>query len=187
MVAAGEKRSSLARRCGNPGLSGSLDKASCYDSLQADQLTSGQAHRIMQKNRYYRVEEQGDTIIAQIVDPNLQGDALAECLRLELLQIVAERSPKLVVIDFQNVKLVSSLAIASLLTVNQRLASMGVYLKMCSMNESLRHLFRTLRLDGSLFKIYATMSDALSAPMGSPTYEDVVGRPTPFDPTESGG
>ena len=141
----------------------------------------------MQKNRYYRVEEQGDSVIAQIVDAHLQGDALAECLKLELLQIVAERSPRLVVIDFQNVKLISSLAIASLLTVNQRLAGMGVYLKMCSMNDSLRQLFRTLRLDGSLFKIYPTMSDALSAPMSSPTYEDICGRPTPFDPTGSGG
>lgn len=141
----------------------------------------------MQNNRYYRVEKQGDSVVAQIVEPNLQGNALAECLKLELLQIVAEQSPKLVVIDFQNVKLVSSLAVASLLTVNQRLAGMGVYLKMCSMNESLRHLFRTLRLDGSLFKIYPTLAEALSAPVGSPTYQDICGRPTPFDPTESGG
>ena len=139
----------------------------------------------MHKSRFYNVEDHGDWIVAQIVDPYLQGDALAECLKLELLQVVEANSPRLVVLDFQNVKLVSSLAVSSLLTVNQRLASMGVHLKMCSMNDSLRQLFRTLRLDGSLFKIYASLDEATRGPMGSPTYQDICGRPTPFDPDES--
>ena len=145
-----------------------------------------QAVRGMDQSRFYDVEERDGAMIARIVDPYLQGDALAECLKLELLQIVEVQSPQLVVIDFQNVKLVSSLAVSSLLTVNQRLAAMGVYLKMCSMNDSLRQLFRTLRLDGSLFKIYATLPEALEAPLGSPTYEQICGRQTPFDSDDSG-
>ncbi len=139
----------------------------------------------MQQSRYYVVESHGDSIVVQIVDAYLQGDALAECLKLELLQIVEANSPKLVVVDFQNVKLIGSLAVSSFLTVNQRLAGMGVFLKLCSMNDQLRQLFRTLRLDGSVFRIAATVPEALSGPAGSPTYEQICGRPTPFDSTDS--
>ena len=139
----------------------------------------------MPKYRYYEIEEADDVVVARIVDSYLQGDALAECLKLELLKVVQDKSPRLVVIDFQNVKLISSLAISSLLTINQRLASSGVYLKMCSMDDSLRQLFRTLRMDGSLFKIYDTLPEALGGPMGSPTYEDICGRATPFDGDDS--
>ena len=83
-------------------------------------------------------------------------------------------------------KLIGSLAVSSLLTVNQRLAGMGVFLKLCSMNDQLRQLFRTLRLDGSVFRIAATVPEALSGPAGSPTYEQICGRPTPFDCSDSG-
>ena len=139
----------------------------------------------MQKSRYYLVESHGDAIVVQIVDAYLQGDALAECLKLELLQIVDHTAPKLVVIDFRNVKLIGSLAVSSLLTVNQRLAGAGIFLKLCSMNDQLRQLFRTLRLDGSVFRIVATVSEALEGPAGSPTYEQICGRPSPFDSTDS--
>ena len=139
----------------------------------------------MAQNRFFSVEQRGDAIIAEIVESQLQGETMAEFLKLELLQIVESRSPQVVIISFRNVKIVSTSIVSFLIYANKRFSGMGIPLKLGAMSDSLRHIFQTLRLDGSVFSIYPTVEEALSSHVGPVTYGDVCERPTPFDPDES--
>ncbi len=139
----------------------------------------------MTQYRFFRVERNGEAVIAEIIESQLQGETMAEFLKLELIQIVETESPQVVIVNFRNVKIVSTSIISFLIYVHKRFSGMGIPLKLAAMSDSLRHIFQTLRLEGSVFSIYPTVDDALASHVGPVTYEDVCGRPTPFDVDES--
>ncbi len=131
--------------------------------------------------RFFTIEQVGDTVIARPVDPYLQGTALAELVKLELLQITESTGCKAAVIDFQNVKLISSSVISSLLGVKRQLASSGIPFTLCGMTDSLRHVFRTLNMDGTVFQIVDDIGEALSGDARVTSYYDVCGQASPPD------
>jgi anti-anti-sigma regulatory factor len=138
----------------------------------------------MQPYRYYLLEQRDAAIIATFVDAYLQGEMLAELLRHELFEIADQLSPKVVVLDFRNVKIVSTSFISSLLLIQRRLGVDGTQLRLADMSDTLQNIFQTLRLKGEVLTIYATTDEALAGPV---TYQDVVGRPTPEKLDDSDG
>ena len=136
----------------------------------------------MESYRFFVVDQQDAGVVAQIVDSHLQGETVAEFLKLELLKIVDDLSPQMTVVDFRNVNIVSTSVISCFLYVNSRLGTRGIKLKLAGMSETLRHIFRTLQLDGTVLQIYETVDEALASSSRPVTYEDVCDRPTPFDP-----
>ena len=133
--------------------------------------------------RFFTIEQIGDVVVARPVDAYLRGTALAELLRLELQQIVDTTHSKSLVLDFQNVKLISSSVISSLLGIKRHLAASSIPMKLCGMTDSLRHVFRTLNMDGSVFCIVDNVPEALEDESGSKvtSYYDVCGRLSPPD------
>lgn len=133
--------------------------------------------------RFFTTEQIGEVTVASPVDPYLQGTALAELLRHELLKIVDLAGAQTVVVDFRNVKLVSSSVISSLLGVQRNLSAASKAFLLCGMSDSLRHVFRTLNLDGTIFTIVDSVEDALAKPTSSKvtSYFDVCGRVSPPD------
>ena len=129
-----------------------------------------EAKNPMEKHRFFTVEQRGEAIVAEIVESHLQGETMAEFLKLELLQIVEKNSPQVVIISFRNVKIVSTSIVSFLLFVNKRFSGMGIPLKLGGMSESLRHIFQTLRLDGSVFKILYQMLMAWKRSTWVPPY-----------------
>ncbi len=131
--------------------------------------------------RYFTIEQVGDAAIARPVDQHLQGTALAELLKLELMQIFETTGCKTAIVDFANVKLVSSSVISSLLGVKRHLSASGIPFLMCGMSDSLRYVFRTLNMDGNVFNIVDDVSEALSGSSKATSYSyyDVCGRPSP--------
>ncbi|MDG2382160.1 MAG: STAS domain-containing protein [Pirellulaceae bacterium] len=132
--------------------------------------------------RFFVVDVHENALVAQIVDSHLQGETSAELLKLELLKIIDDSSPDVLVLDFCNVKIVGTWVISCFLYVNSRMASRGSKLKLAGMSETLRSIFKTLRLDDTVFQIFDTVDEALASPSGPITYEDVCDRSTPFDP-----
>ena len=114
-------------------------------------------------------------------DPYLQGSALAELVKLELMQIIDSSDATVAIVDFENVKLISSSVISGLLSVKRHLAAANISLKLCGMSESLRHVFRTLNMDGTIFTIVDNVNDALGTESKVMSYYDVCGRLSPPD------
>ncbi|MCP4192723.1 MAG: STAS domain-containing protein [Planctomycetaceae bacterium] len=135
--------------------------------------------------RFFVVDAHENALVAQIVDSQLQGETVAELMKLELLKIIDDASPEMLVLDFRNVKIVGTWVISCFLHVNGRMASRGSKLKLAGMSDTLRSIFKTLRLDNTVFQIFDTVDEALASPNGPITYQDVCGRSTPFDPESS--
>ena len=131
--------------------------------------------------RFVTTETVNDTTIVQAVDPYLQGTTVAELVKLELAQIVEASPNQNLIIDLGNVKMISSSVISSLLALKRQLATEGVSLRLCSMSESLRYVFKTLNMDGTIFDIFETVEDALSGDTQRQSYFDVCGRVSPPD------
>ena len=64
-----------------------------------------------------------------------------------------DRTPEMLVIDFQNVKILSSTVISSLLICKRYAVRTKTQIILCEMSRSLRNIFRSLKLDGTEFTI----------------------------------
>jgi anti-anti-sigma regulatory factor len=135
----------------------------------------------MSNYRFFTVEASDDTVVARAVDPYLQGPMLAELIKLELMQIIESAPGKNLVIDFQDVKLVSSSVISSLLGIKRHVTAAKCSMKLCSMTVSLRHVFKTLNMDGTVFEICDTIDEALRSGHRGTSYYDIVGQLSPPD------
>lgn len=127
----------------------------------------------MRNSRYFNVSRSDNVVTAEIVDSYLSGGTISELIRLELATIL-ELSPEILIIDFRNVKLIGTGTIDGFLQIIRRTAVGKTQLMFCCMSESLRAVFKTLNLDGTVFKIYETAQEALAAKRG--TYHEVVGE-----------
>ena len=135
----------------------------------------------MDSLRFFNVNRIGDNIVAEVIDSQIIGATQAEIVKLELRKIL-EDSPKSLVIDFQNVSIIGSNAIDSLLYVVRRTASGKTRVKLSSMSSSLRTLFKSLNLDGTVFEIYDSVDEALER--GDTSYYDASEKLSP--PEEEG-
>ncbi len=133
----------------------------------------------MQAYHHFTIENHGDATVARAIGTQLRGSAQAEFVKEELIQIL-QSTPRRLVIDFHDVKLISSLVISSLLVVKNRAARDGKQL-VVAMTDSLRTLFGTLNLDGTVLSIHTTAAQALASSPRSDSYYDVCGQMSPPD------
>ena len=70
----------------------------------------------MSAYRFFTTQKLGDTTVARAVDTYLQGVTLAEMVKLELLQIVDSDEAQSLVLDLQDVKMISSSVMGTRLT-----------------------------------------------------------------------
>jgi anti-anti-sigma factor len=80
----------------------------------------------------------------------------------ELETFVTDNQPEKIVLTLKQVSKYSSEAIGGLVRVYRQVRKYGGDMKLC-MTAELRVLFRAAGLDGSVFHIYATESDAIAA------------------------
>jgi anti-anti-sigma regulatory factor len=135
----------------------------------------------MSNYRFFTVETSDDTVVARAVDQHLQGTTLAELVKLELLQIVDEDQGKNLVVNFEGVKLVSSSVISSLLSVKRYVVAANHSMKLCCMADSLRYVFKTLNMDGTVFDIFDTVDEAVKSGRLGKSYYDICGELSPPD------
>lgn len=93
----------------------------------------------------------------EIVKRNLIND-LAD----DLIEYVAAEKPTQMVLTLKRVTRYSSEAIGGLIRVERRMRAQGGRIKLC-MNQELRELFKVTRLDGTLFEIYESESEAVAS------------------------
>ena len=84
-------------------------------------------------------------------------------LQGELFAFVEMYRPRQLVVNFHRIKYCSTALITGVLQARKRLDQIGGDLKVCGMSKPVRDTFVMLNLDGTVFDIYESESDALSA------------------------
>ena len=89
---------------------------------------------------------QCQAIVLAITETQLQGDPISEQLRAELLAALERSGARNVVLDFQRINFVSSVAFRPLLSLHRRLKEQGGRLVLCGMSERVAEVFQVTRL-----------------------------------------
>lgn len=89
-------------------------------------------------------------------------EALAETKR-ELFAMVEQFDPKRLIINFASVRYCSSETVGILIQLKTEIKVRDTQLYLCGMRDSIREVFRVLNLDGSVFEIRGTVTNALKS------------------------
>jgi anti-sigma B factor antagonist len=104
----------------------------------------------------------GDVTVATFTDRHLLDQKTLDMLGEQLVSIVDGTGRQKLLLDFQNVQDISSLAIGMLVTLNKKIRAAGGKLVLCRMDPELRQVLAITRLD-SLFTIRGDEQEALEA------------------------
>ena len=109
----------------------------------------------------FDVQSEGDVLILHMADPRLFETLLVNELEDELLNIIDQRQPTKVIVNFARVTHCSTSVINGLLRGKKRLTRIDGALKLCGMRDTVREAYRILNLDGTVFEIYDDVAAAL--------------------------
>ena len=87
-------------------------------------------------------------LVLTILEPQFQGDRQIAAFRHELEQAVADGGTREVVLDFRNVKALSSAAFRPLLTLRRNLEAVGGRLAVCHLAPVVAEAFQATRVIG---------------------------------------
>lgn len=113
--------------------------------------------------RHFDVKRAGDVTELRLADPSLFDIRHYEELQDDVVDYVEHQRPGKLIVDFSDVGYCSTAVIAAMLMVRKHLESEGGQIKLCEMSDEVREAFQTLKLDGTIFEILATKSDAAKA------------------------
>ncbi|MFZ4574619.1 MAG: STAS domain-containing protein [Phycisphaerales bacterium] len=109
-----------------------------------------------------RVKRQDTITQVEFIDRNILDEANIKMIEEDLLRLVdAEQSPRLL-ISFANVEHLSSAALGTLITVNNRIKSRGGQLRLANIDPQIYDVFVITRLN-KLFEIHQSTSEAFKS------------------------
>lgn len=112
--------------------------------------------------RTFNVKAVGPVTLIKPVASDIVERELINILSDELLEYVAEQKPKNVVFTLKHVTRYSSEAIGGLIRMESQISRYGGVMKLC-MDSDVRQIFKVTRLDGAVFDIYETESEAVAS------------------------
>jgi anti-sigma B factor antagonist len=110
----------------------------------------------------FSVKQLGPVALIQPREQEIVGRNLINDLADELVEYAQKEKPTNVVVSLKQVSRYSSEAIGGLIRLERRVRAQGGRVKLC-MNKELRELFRVTRLDGTLFEIFESESEAVAS------------------------
>ena len=117
----------------------------------------------MPEYKRFIVQRQEDVTVVHLADPNPFDELVANELRDELIQLVETEKPRKLLVNFGCVERYPTAAISGLLGVKTRLAAEG-QIKFCITPYSeLYQACRFLKLEGTVFDIYDSSSEAMAS------------------------
>lgn len=96
--------------------------------------------------RLFQVNADGDVLVVTLTEKQVEGDAIAQALQRELLAAVAAAGACKVVVDFQNVHYISSVAFSPLLALRRHLNGQKGRLVVCGLNSMVGDIFYTTKM-----------------------------------------
>jgi anti-sigma B factor antagonist len=122
----------------------------------------GQSERAMTQFKSFDVKLVGPVALIQPRETELVKRNLINDLSDDLIEYVKQEKPTKVVLTLKRVTRYSSEAIGGLIRLERRVRAEGGRVKLC-MNQELRQLFQVTRLDGTLFDIFESESEAVAS------------------------
>lgn len=116
---------------------------------------------MINQNRF-QVDAQGNVTILRIHGASLLAPDADELCK-QLIEFVSTRQPHQVIVDFSEVTRCSTAVINALLLVKKQLLSADGEVKLCSVSDGIRHVYRMLNLDGTVFEIHDSLPQAIKA------------------------
>ena len=116
---------------------------------------------IEQAGSQFTITRHPRALVVSITEVHLRCDIDAEIMRYELLELIDETTPRLVIIDFSKVRFFSSAMISTLILVRQRLLEQQRLLAVSGMCVPMREVMNVMRLD-DLIDSHETVDDALA-------------------------
>ena len=109
-------------------------------------------------------DRQSGAAVVRFIETDLSVPLLAEGLESELTQLIGDLHPALVVVDFTDVKTITSSVIGVLLTTRRKLLQEGGRLRLCCVPLPIHEVYRTLNLDRRILPVFESLEMALGAP-----------------------
>lgn len=108
------------------------------------------------------VEYDGNVTIATLSDEKILEDADILALEESLLPLIEQNSELLLVLNFSEVKFLSSAVLGLLIRVSKKLYESKGQLRLCSIDPKIIEIFRITRLD-KVFEIYDDQDSAVAS------------------------
>ncbi|MBN2211116.1 MAG: STAS domain-containing protein [Sedimentisphaerales bacterium] len=106
------------------------------------------------------VSQDGPITIAELMDEEILEENIIEDIAESLFGLVQEKPSLLLVLDFHQVKHLSSSALGTLIRLNKRIEETKGQLKLCGLRPTLYEIFTITKLN-RLFNIYETRELAM--------------------------
>ncbi|MBC8875349.1 MAG: STAS domain-containing protein [Planctomycetes bacterium] len=116
---------------------------------------------MLSEYEYFDVLFEDEVAIIRLADPQFFNTDDYSDLQEEFRQFAEEVRPPLLVVDFRHVTYCSTALISGLIGMQQRLATHGGKVKLSGLYPAARDIFRSLRLEQTVFDIYETTGAAL--------------------------
>jgi anti-anti-sigma factor len=133
------------------------------DSSRPEQTT------MTDQYKYFRSTLRGGVLIVEMTEPSLHGDLMEEQLRQDLFQAWQQSRADAVVLDFSQVRYVTSAVLRALILLRREVVSRNGRIALCGIqDEHVLRIFTTTRLITSsgtapaLFQAYADLPTALA-------------------------
>jgi anti-sigma B factor antagonist len=109
-----------------------------------------------------RTRRIGDVVQVEFIDRNILDEANIQAIGEEISSIIdAQPKPKLLV-SFTNVDHLSSAALGTMITINNRIRNAGGQLRLADIDPQIYEVFVITKLN-KLFEIHETSADALKS------------------------
>ena len=116
----------------------------------------------MSRESRLAVSHEGEVIHVRFLDRNILEEASIQQIGDEVSALIeASANPKLL-IDFQGVEHLSSAALGTLITINNRIRQKGGQLRLCCIDAQILEVFVITKLN-KLFQIYDDVAGAVAS------------------------
>jgi len=106
------------------------------------------------------IQRTGDVQIIEFVDTRILDQLQIDRIKNEILKMIEDAGHPKFLINFENVKYISSAVLGMLMTVNKAIVKEKGELRLAGIDKSLMEVFKLTRLD-KILKIYDKPADAL--------------------------
>ena len=109
-----------------------------------------------------RCEPSGDVLTVCLTDAKILDAPLIDQIHQEMTKTLSEAQQRNVVLDFREVKFLSSAALGMLILVNKMCKEYKINLKLCNIEPDIAQIFKITGMN-KVFAMYKTTEDARAA------------------------